>query len=142
VRPSGGFTLLEVLWVTAIAALLYTVALPAYEQLQLGAERRAMTAMLARLQQQQEQFRFRNGRYALQLAELGWAEPLSLRSGEPVSAGAMASYTVTLLGDERSYRLIARPEHAQRRDVRCGVLEVDHAGGRQSAQGAAPQCWY
>ena len=139
---ANGFSLLELLCVLAVVAVLYLVAWPSYEQQLLSAERRATTALLARLQQQQEHFRFQRGRYALQLVELGWAEPLTVRRGEPVAAASSPSYAVTLVGDAQRYRLIAQPLNAQLQDRRCGVLEVDQHSQRRSNTGTTPQCWY
>lgn len=124
-----GFTLVELVVVLAVAALLLSLAMPAYREQSLRAARSEALRALAAAAGCLERHRAQTGRYA----------------GYSCAGGPGTRYTITVSlggtpGDER-YRVVATPVGAQQSDA-CGMLGLDHLG-RRTASGAMPieDCW-
>lgn len=124
-----GFTLVELVVVLAIAALLLSLAVPAYREQALRAARSEALQDLSAAAACLERHRAQSGQYT--------------GHGCTGGGGARYSLSVTLAespGAER-YRIIASPMGGQRDDA-CGTLGLDHLG-RRSATGAmdVEKCW-
>ncbi|TXS91417.1 prepilin-type N-terminal cleavage/methylation domain-containing protein [Parahaliea maris] len=143
--PAGGFSLVELLVVTAIVAILLGVALPGYERQMLRVKRTTALAVLEQLRARQERFFVHHHRYAETFNELGFASEVYAidaegRAVEPDSR--QRSYRITLTAATGlGYQLRAIAQLRQRRDARCQELAVDGRGAREAQPGAVEECW-
>jgi len=139
----GGFTLIEVIVVSAIVALLVTLVMPSYQARLLGVRRSLARVELLKLASRQEQFFLNHRRYAEQLTDLGRPEDVyAINSrGDAVTAlDESRIYLVSLVTRRDGYTLIASPQRNQTRDDSCGALSLDSTGRRQ-ALGSSTDCW-
>jgi len=127
---TGGFTLVELMIVVAIAAILAAVAYPTYVDQMRKTHRASARAALSDTASRQEQYFLDNKQYAGNVGQLGL-------DGD-VDDGA---YTVTVVSAtapcpiNRCYVLQAAPQGFQADDV-CGTLTMSSNGDR-----APPDCW-
>lgn len=142
---SGGFSLLELLFVLAVGALLLSLALPTYRDHVLAARRSLARAELMELQARQAQFFIDHKRYAGALTELGMpaaSYEIDADGSRHPPGVAGSIYLFSLTGDARGYTLRARPRGDQTADVRCGALGLDHLGVRTAhGEGSMGECW-
>jgi type IV pilus assembly protein PilE len=116
------FGLIELMAAVAIIAIMASIALPAYGQYMVRANRAAAQAHLLDLAQIQQQYRADNRAYAATLDDLG----------TPTPAAVASRYTITMLidaGPPASFIATATPitgtkQHAD------GALSIDSAGRR------------
>ena len=120
IRPTAGFTLLELLVVMVLLAVLASLALPSYRDYQRQGHRSAAIADLGRCAQALERFRVAELTYVgAQLASLCGTQ--SPRQGD-------ARYTLTLSGlSATDYMLLASPQGSQAGD---GALRLKASGVR------------
>lgn len=112
-----GFTLIEILFAVAIAAVLCGIALPSFEAQLRKARRADVLAAVVRIQGAQERMRSRGTRYG-DLAEIG-AAPVS-------SAG---HYKLQIIAfDAEGYELHATAVGAQARDTECRFMAARAVG--------------
>lgn len=144
-RGAGGFTLVELIVVTAIVAVLTILVMPGYQE-QLRNTRRGLGwAELMKVMARQEQFFLNHKRYAQTLTDLKLPEnPYVIDShgiaGPRLSRGAI--YLISLDVSEHAYTLTATPQLDQAKDDICGVLSIDSSGRKHSTgEGAMGKCW-
>jgi type IV pilus assembly protein PilE len=144
-RPSPaarrGSTLLELVVVLVIAALLATLAIPAYRRHVLRTHRVDAQAALLGLAAAQERFHLRHLRYASQ-SELALAAPGGLGIASPTAEGR---YRLTIDGaDAATFTASALASGAQADDRPCSLFRIDAQGARSATNAAgqaAPRCW-
>jgi type IV pilus assembly protein PilE len=133
-RRMRGLTLVEITVVLAVVGIMAAMAWPSHlAQLQ-RARRLDATAALTRLQFVQERHRANQGRYAVDLAELGPAA--ALRSPEGLynlSARASGDGAVLLLAR-------ARTDRAQADDTACREITLQLSQGLADP-GPNGRCW-
>jgi len=118
--PPRGFTLIETLVTTVIAAVLATLALPNLQGPLLKARRSDGITALLQLQLRQEQWRSRHARYAA-LGELG-----------ALAQSPQGHYRLEVTDAEaRGYVLLAIANPAQQADSNCRVLRIRLTEGEQ-----------
>jgi type IV pilus assembly protein PilE len=131
-----GVTLIELMTVVVIVAILATIALPAYRQYLIRAQRSDATTALLTLQQAQEKFYLQNSAYAPDVATLG--VPATSQHG---------LYTITTVpgpNGNQSFLATAAPisTQSQRDDTKCASLTLDDKGGRgTTGTSTAATCW-
>ncbi|MGZ5201147.1 MAG: type IV pilin protein [Telluria sp.] len=141
-----GFSLIEVLVVTAILALLAGLAYPSYAEAARRAKRAEGQLALVEAMQQEERYLEDHGKYA-PFSQAGGA-PGGFRWWSGSSAAGSAyeidAYPCPGLELDKCIVLRARPGtdkvDAHFRDPDCGVLTVDSTG-RQTASGPLASCW-
>jgi type IV pilus assembly protein PilE len=140
-RHAGGFTLIEVMIVTAITGILASVAYPSFQGPVFKARRSDGMVALMNLQMAQERWRSDNAQYAT-LAQLNTASTSPLRYytmsvGTPSAQGFEATATATGL---------------QAGDAACKVMQLKVANGNTvyasgpdssvaNDQAANKRCW-
>ncbi len=126
----GGFTLLEVLVVTAIVAALAAIAYPVYERYAVQAHRSDATGSLLQ---------------AWSALERCFAEELDYRAcADRVPGRSRRGYYELALEPERdAFELIATPAAGGRQeaDAECQRLTLNHRGERGSEPAEAAACW-
>lgn len=132
-RPGPGFTLIELAMVLAVAALLVTLALPAFTAPVAQARRGDAVAALTRVQMAQEQFRAQHGIYA--------ADPQAL-NGVAMRSEA-GHYELQLMrSDPLTYEAVAsaRADGAQAQDADCLQITLRVSDGLAEF-GPSARCW-
>jgi type IV pilus assembly protein PilE len=141
----GGFTLIEVLIAMAVATILLTIAVPAYQDSVRKSRRADAVAGLTQLQLLQERHRANFPAYAAAIGSLPGSAPATSPEKHyalAVAAAAASSYTMTATAQAGS---------PQFKDTRCRSLSVTMNGGdiRHSSVDAsgtvdnanANRCW-
>ena len=131
-----GFTLIELMIVTAIVAILAMVAYPSYQnQIQKSRRSDAMVA-LGKLATLQEQYFFRENKYTDQFTDLGLATE---------SPEEHYTLTLTITGAGETYTATATATGAQADDEDCSIFTVDNLGEKKAWTSAnansTDTCW-
>lgn len=140
-RLQRGFTLIELLIALAVAAILSSIAYPAYSAVVNKARRSDAQAALLALHMKQERYRSDNPRYG-DLAELGLAAKspsghylLSIASRDESGFDARAVATGAQSGDESCRHMKLAVEG----------MNIVHASGPDASHGNPPaenkRCW-
>ncbi len=136
-----GFTLVEVMIVMVVIAILGAIAMPSYTQYLKKSARKEAQQLLLQAAVRQETHLVRNGRYAANMSDLGFASnSVATDSGR---------YTVSVSASTNSsYALAAAPTSKGGQDSdRCGTFTVNHFGERGISTTADPaptadECWH
>ena len=127
-----GFTLIELMIVVAILGIIAAIALPSYQGQVRDGRRADGTAVLLQARQLMERHYSKNYNYGTPAAV-----------GIPVKApidGTASYYVITLAADATTFTLTATPATSQSGDG-CGVLTLNQAGVKTSAEGSIDTCW-
>jgi type IV pilus assembly protein PilE len=132
-RARLGFSLIEVLIVTALVAVLAALAYPSYAEHMARARRAEVRATLMEVAQYMERYYAANGSYA------DATLPERLKASPP--GAAAPSYTLTLTADAAGYTVTATLE-AHLKDA-CGALALTNTGARsRTGEGLTHElCW-
>lgn len=133
---SRGFSLLEVIVVTAIVAILAAIAAQSYARYAFRSHRTEAHHMLLAIAQAQERWHAIYHRYADDLGELGYGNPALSPHGY---------YEVALSATDDGFVATAMPINRQAADA-CGSLSLDQAGRKRpddadAAANANGRCW-
>jgi type IV pilus assembly protein PilE len=128
VRPSSGFTLLEVLIAIVVVGILAAIALPSYSAHLRKSARSEAQGILTDGASRQQQFLVDRRRYAGTMAALGVTPPSDLATKYTFAIAAVD-------GPPPTFTLTATATGDQAHD-KCPVLTIDNAGNRTPAE-----CW-
>lgn len=131
---ADGFTLMETLIALAVVSVLLAAALPTYTQSRTRVERNEGRIALLRLATQQVTHYIQQGRYASDMTELGFLEPIALTEHErfrlEVSESSQSGFTL------RATRV--NPAS----DDQCQWFSLDQSQRRASGPADNQTCWF
>ena len=130
---SNGFTLVEVMIVVAIAAILFAIALPSYQDQVRRTKRSDGKGFLLEVAAAQERFFTQNVRYTTDAGDLGYANSRSPEEYYRIRINYLG-------GDNTTFRLRAIPRGSFT-DDECGTLILFNTGVRRSSSGNSDDCW-
>jgi type IV pilus assembly protein PilE len=128
-----GFTLVELLTATAIAAVFAAVAVPTYQSQVAQARRADAAAALLRLELAQAGYRANHGLYTADLRALG---PRTAAS----DAGRYRLEIAEVHADGYLARAVPVDAAVRRSDVHCAVLTLE-VHGLHTRRGPSDRCW-
>lgn len=144
-KGKGGFALLELLLVLAIASVLTGIALPAYREVVMRAHRVGARVALMDVVARQERHLLNHKRYSTNLAELGLGPDYYIGPTAEMASEGSAVYRVELALEDGVFSGVrAVPWNSQRRDTDCGTFTLDRWGSRGvlgSHAGQPDRCW-
>ena len=128
-KSSRGFTLIELMVVLVIAGILFFVALPAYQDSILKANRNVARGVLMDVVSRQEQFFINNKAYSTTLDALGYDVNGSDQffiddEAENQDTSANAIYRIEIIA-ATTLGYSATPINRQSNDARCNVLTIE-----------------
>jgi type IV pilus assembly protein PilE len=145
VKGGGGFSLLELLLVLAIASVLMCIALPGYREVAIRAHRVAGKVALMDVVARQERHLLNHKRYGASLDELGLGPNYYIGPTAEMVSEESAVYRVELALEDGVFSGVrAVPWNSQRRDTDCGTFTLDRRGSRGvlgSHAGQPDRCW-
>lgn len=141
-RESAGFTLVEVMLVVGIVGILMAIALPAYRDYVVRANRDAAKTVLLEIVERQEQYAATNRAYASTTAALGMTVPGEVSSNYTITiAPSSWTYTAgTVSTTMAGYTASATPT-ADGLQVNDGVLAINQFGLRSRTVGGVVSTW-
>ena len=127
---NSGFSLIELIIVTAMLAILLTLAAPSYREFSLRSHRTVAISRLVTIASCQERIRATAGFY-----HTGVCLPVS-------DTHYRYNYEHPGIGSTTTYMATATPIHAQLKD-RCGAMSLDQDGRRAIGNNTAEtgRCW-
>lgn len=139
-RPSGGFTLIELMITVAVVAILAAIALPSYQDYIRKSRRADAQGFLAEVAARQQHFLLDRRAYAESIIAATSATPAGL--GLTVPASVASYYTFSIATDNTtsppSFLVSAAPTGSQSAEA-CGTLKLDQAGVRTVT--GTGTCW-
>lgn len=136
-RRSAGVTLIELMIVVVILGIMASVALPAYRDYVVRADRAEATSTLMQIAAAQEKWYLQNNTYTPNLALLGF---------DPTTENG--KYTLAInVGNVTNFQVQANAAAGQADDDDCPVFGIDEAGFRYGGPGPIgvatndPDCW-
>ena len=143
-KEERGFTLIEVMIVTAIVAILASIAYASYSSSVQKSRRSDAREALERIAAKQEQWFFQHNQYTDQMANLGGADS---KDGFYTISVATNTITGTGCNPGECFTLTAKPKAVQADDHTCGVMSLDNLGRRAAKDSNNPNvdttatCW-
>jgi len=136
-RQARGFTLIEVMIVTAIIAILASIAIPNYTQYVHRANRAEAKAALVEAASWMERSFGERNTFVLSSSATSY---FSSHFASVPSSGT-ARYTIAVSAATTSgYTLTATPTGTMAGDE-CGVLSIDSYGVKRTSTGTVAKCW-
>jgi type IV pilus assembly protein PilE len=143
----AGFTLIELMIVTAVIAILAAIAVPAYQDYVLRGNLAVGKHTLLDVASRQEQFFTDNKQYANTLAQLGYttASPFHINDqGAYEATAADRIYQITLgnTGGGTTYTVTAAPQGRQLKETKCVNISINQLGVKAASGPAGTgKCW-
>ncbi len=130
-----GFSLIELLVVIAIAGILFSIAVPAYQQYLLSANRTDAIKTLLEVSNSEGEYYTQYNQYTTALTALGYA------SDNVTSENGYYVVTVTST-QPQTFTLTATPQGGQVQDTHCGTFTLNSLGLREvTGTEGATHCW-
>jgi type IV pilus assembly protein PilE len=135
--PIAGVTLIELMIVVVIIGILAAVALPAYRQYVVRADRVEATSALLQIAAAQEKWYLQHNTYTTSLTDLGF---------EPATREGRYALSITA-GDAARFQARADAAGSQADDDECPVFAIDESGFRYGGPGPVnaatneTDCW-
>jgi len=143
-RPARGFSLIELMVTVAVAATIFTIAIPTYQaQVRKSRRTEARTAVMD-LATREERYFSVNNSYTSSALQLGYSAQDAAITNEPI--GNNGYYTVTVQAPpvippaRAGFTVTATAVGTQLKDTPCRTFTVNEAGTQASAP-SATECW-
>lgn len=137
-RPAPGFTLIELMIVTALLTIITTISVTSYRQYMLRANRTDASAFLLRIAAAQERYYLDENTYTDNIGDGG------LNLGEGLSENGYYEATIDLNPNPATgFTASAAPVDGgrQSRDDDCTLFTIDATGQRGSTPKGIDVCW-
>lgn len=134
---SRGFTLIELIIVVAVVGILLGIAVPAYDQYIVRANRTEGKNYMARVQAAQERFFTNNSTYSNSMTGAGAAGLGFATSNSPDGRFTVG---IVLTPNGRGYTITLQPTGGYT-DPQCSTLTVDQLGVKDATGPGATTCW-
>jgi type IV pilus assembly protein PilE len=140
-----GFTLIELMIVTAVIGILAMIAFPSYNQYVLRSNRTVGKTVLMKLAGQQESFFSDRKTYAPTLAALNgsYGDPSYAKRDSNIAnvETGDAIYRIDLTPTANGFLLTATAINAQAKDAKCTTLTFDSSGQKGATGTDLTNCW-
>ena len=145
-RRAAGFTLIELMVTLVVAAILISIAVPAYQtQVRKSRLTEARNAVMD-LATREERYYSVNNAYTNVALQLGYGQDNAVITARPIGSGYY-TVSVTLTAPQPAatppiragFQITATAAGAQRKDAPCQTLTVDDLGTQTSTPSA--ECW-
>jgi type IV pilus assembly protein PilE len=143
-RQAGGFSLIELMVTVAVAATIFTIAIPTYQaQVRKSRRTEARTAVMD-LATREERYFSVNNAYSSSALQLGYGAQDAAITAQPV--GNNGYYQVTVQNTpavppaRAGFTIIATAVGSQLKDTPCQQFQVNEAG-TQTSTPSATECW-
>ena len=144
-RPTGGFTLIELMVVVLIITILTVIAVPSYLNQTLKSHRTEAKSILMDLAAREERYMATNGVYSVTASDLGlsaWgAMGSNYYSIAAPTVTAAAPGTATAAATPATFSFTATAINGQTKDTACTSLSINQAGLQTSTGTATTGCW-
>ncbi|MEO0365687.1 MAG: type IV pilin protein [Pseudomonadota bacterium] len=130
---SRGFTLMELLVALVIAGLLIVIALPTYSYSRIRTERNEGRIALLHQATRQSSFFISNGRYAMDMTELGFENATSTTEN--------GRFALEIVRSDATGFVIRASRTDTDADPDCHWYSVDQSQTRQSGPSGPADCW-
>lgn len=140
-QRQSGMTLIEVMIVTAIVAILSTIAYPSYTQYIARSKRSAIEAYMMGLANRQQQHLLDTKSYFCSTGNT-CADVIALTVPDDLGRDYAVSVAAPATTGIPTYTITATPQGGQASaDAKCGTLTLDHTGLKTASAGTAANCW-
>lgn len=142
---TAGFTLVELMITLVIAAILLSIAIPAYQsQIEKSRRTDAKTALLDLAAREQRVFSVTNS-FTQSFGDLGYAAAGSTPASVTVGSGYYTVTVTTNVANQPGFLLTAQPTGTQTADTACAQFTVDNTGLQKafdsSSNDNTTTCW-
>lgn len=127
-----GFTLIELMIVVVIIAIISAIAVPAYRNHVIKANRASAESFMMQIANTQEQYKLDARSYAQQWAVGGTPSTLNLTAPGDVQRNYTISLSVNNAPGSAPWYTITAAPTASQADVSCGTIAIDNLGNKGS----------